>query len=237
MEQKNIIIMIPKQVVQTRALSNYAIAAYCAVNVMQAIPCKQLITSRNIYYLLSGSLAATNGTLKKIRSGLQELQDHKLFAFDGEYKDGVAIDFSSREKYKQSSNFILVSLEEINNIFKIDNANPFYMLRYFLVAVGSINYDTKEGHISQQRLAEMAGISPRVLHNYNNILENNNLLYINHPVKLNNTQTKRYGNVYGRPEHKKEIDAYAAKIRKSFSEQRIYIIAIFINTIFYLRIF
>ena len=170
MEQKNIIIMIPKQVVQTRALSNYAIAAYCAVNVMQAIPCKQLITSRNIYYLLSGSLAATNGTLKKIRSGLQELQDHKLFAFDGEYKDGVAIDFSSREKYKQSSNFILVSLEEINSIFKIDNANPFYMLRYFLVAVGSINYDTKEGHISQQRLAEMAGISPRVLHNYNHIL-------------------------------------------------------------------
>lgn len=214
---RNLDLLIPRQIIQAHSLSNFAIASYCGLQILKALPCRQYISVKNIYTLLSGGIDTTRGNLKKLREGLNELQSHEIISFEEEYKEGVIIDFSKDLKFKPLY-FCKVSLHEVQAIFSIESSNSFYLLRYFLVLIGSINNATKVGALSMESLATTAGISPRVVSTYNHALENHGLLYVNHAPRTEGARITKYGNVYGRPEHKKEIDAYAAKIRKSFSE-------------------
>ena len=112
------------------------------------------------------------------------------------------------EKYQ------LVDINDIKKIWSIKatDSKKVSLIEYYCILLTTLDYETFVGSSSCEQISELAqGISARTIFKYNQILEENKILYIYHTSKhwKNNDSIKALPNFYGRYDNKEFIDKTA----------------------------
>lgn len=210
----------------------YGLAAYCAIkSLLFTEEHKEIcITTELLSYQLSKSLHTKRRFLENIETGYGELIDQLFIKeIDGKSKYRV-IDCSKLFINGDNDYFTIVTYEEILKIFQIKSVNSFVLLRYFVFLIGTISSSIDVwldafqhkcrvvGNLTIPYLSQISGISEKSINEYNKILENAGLIYINRPndiiINESSGEIKRMTNIYGRPADKLYIDAFAANQKK-----------------------
>lgn len=210
----------------------YGLAAYCAIkSLLFTEEHKEIcITTELLSYQLSKSLHTKRRFLENIETGYGELID-QLFIKEIDVKSKYrVIDCSKLFINGDNDYFTIVTYEEILKIFHIKSVNSFVLLRYFVFLIGTISSSIDVwldafqhkcrvvGNLTIPYLSQISGISEKSINEYNKILENAGLIYINRPndiiINESSGEIKRMTNIYGRPADKLYIDAFAANQKK-----------------------
>ena len=214
-----------------KALSNYAIADYCVLQAL-SIPTQmplQCITHQQIVFYLTGDTSQRRRINDYIKCGINELIDNHIVKKEKEFQKHLVLDCSNLWIDTKRDKFTIITFDEVQNIFKVENVNNFLLLKYFILLMGTIsnkitvyldngNFKNRVvGSFTIEYLAKLSGISDRTVIEYNKILESIGLLYVYRQEdfvidKENNI--KRLNNIYGRPCDKEYIDTYALNQQK-----------------------
>ena len=219
-------ITIDKRICDMPDLSDYALTCYC-INMMisgETGTPTCLISPEIISYHLLGTIKPPRRFSDKIKEGIQELFKKNIISKVETFKDYYIIDTS---KY-QSEYSVEIYSEEIQKIFSINYVDKFSLLRYFITLIDSFKSSVRiptngvrpkdkiAGSYTVRKLSSICEISEPVILKYNRILEENNLIYIIHPISFVVDKNGRAGylpNIYGRPADKASIEEYAEQCK------------------------
>lgn len=165
-----------------------------------------------------------------IRTGYDELLDLGIInKIDSNGKYDV-LDCNNLFITEEKEYFTIITYEELLKIFQQKNTNTLLLLKYFIFLMGTISstidvyIDAIQhkcrvvGNLTIDYISKLSGISYRSIIEYNKILEDIGLLYIyrydDFLINKDNGEIKRMANVYGRPEDKEYIDAFAVNRQK-----------------------
>lgn len=227
-------LFIPESVMKNKALSNYAIADYCVLQTL-SIPTQmplQCITYQQILFYLTGDTSQRRRINDCIKCGINELIDNHIVKKEKEFQKHLVLDCSNLWIDTKRDKFTIITFDEVQNIFEVENVNNFLLLKYFILLMGTIsskitvylnnsNFKNRVvGSFTIEYLAELSGISDRTVIEYNKILESIGLLYVYRQEdfvidKENNI--KRLNNIYGRLRDKEYINTYAFNQKKHFN--------------------
>ncbi len=111
----------------------------------------------------------------------------------------------------KEGNFTIITLDELRKIAEIKVGKKDTIVNYYLKLLSTINNKTKVGYWTIENLAENINISTRTVKDYNEILEEAELIYIKrfNKTKVVNGKAQRLNNIYGKFEDKATIEKYA----------------------------
>lgn len=235
-------VFLSKKIINDLSLSNNAIGAYVALKKIH-----YSLEKNNYYISLNMMLFEMFGNdnynridYKHIADGLTELFSSKLTSII--YKitttewivdlSGLIIDINKNE----DDHFAIIREEELHFIMNYASdsgkrgIDRLSLLRYFINFIGSINYNQGiyidatgrqktnfVGYMSQEYLYKLSGISKNTLIKFNEVLENNNIIYVYHHKKNKQEDDGSYRavtNHYGRYEDKEDIYKFAIQYEK-----------------------
>lgn len=196
------------------------------------------VTIQQITYHLTSNvehLKSRNRMVDYIKCGLNELIKNNVIIKLDEIRKHYILDCSNLWIDTEFSNYTVLSFNEVQQIFKVENINNFLLLRYFIFLVGTISskinvyLESGEcknrvvGNFTIDYLSELSGISERSIIEYNKILESIGLLYVYRQQdfvidKENNI--KHLSNIYGRPCDVEYIKTFANNQQKYYESYR-----------------
>lgn len=235
--EKEITLFLPEYITHSPTFSNYSIAVYSVLKMITSTTGmeKQCITPYQIAYLLTGNEVQSKHTLNYIKCGLDELIKENVILKTNEIQKHYLLDCSNLWIDTERDKFTIITFQEVEEIFKIENTNNFLLLKYFVFLIGTINskidiwidaYQHKNrvvGTLTIDKISELSGISVRSIIEYNKILEQRELIYIhrqNDFVIDSKNNIKQLPNVYGRPCDKLYIDSFAENQKKYHDSYR-----------------
>jgi hypothetical protein len=175
--------------------------------------------------------------MKCIKCGLDELIREDIISKTDEVQKHYILDCSKLWIDTDNEKFTIITFQEVEKVFTIENVNNFTLLRYFVYLMGSlsgkidvwldaIKHKTRVvGMLTIDQLADLSGTSVRAIVDYNKVLEEYGLLYVrrqNDFVLDKANSIKQLPNIYGRPCDKSYIDAFA-KNQKKYNKSYRYI--------------
>jgi len=225
-------IFLDQEIIYRQNLSSHSIAVYSILRMIMTKEQKTYyITSKMInYYLTENDTCKCNRRmLDYIGSGIAELIDNKIIA--GRFKNGkdYILDLSNIILDTGVSHYIIINLEELQQIMNMNEGNKFKILRYFIYLTGTISSTIEvwlDAHTFKSRVVSTLsidfmvskfGMSKGSIIDYNELLENANLIYIHRQEDFivdSNGALRSLENVYGRYKDKEYVIAYATDTQK-----------------------
>lgn len=121
----------------------------------------------------------------------------------------------------EKENFTMIEHWEMQKIFQ-EAKRPFELFQFYVNIIGTINNDTKEWHMSQDKMAELFGGSKTTIGKNLERLEEMELLYIYRPKRRRTDGTfHRLNNSYGRYRDKEKVVAAAKRYLNTVETQYI----------------
>lgn len=228
---------LSEKIYKSDELSVYGLATYCAIKTL--LPnedIKEICTTPEILsYQLLKDIHPSRRFLQGIKTGYDELISQNIVKkIDSNGKYDV-LDCSKLFITEEKEYFTIITYDELLKIFQQKNTNALLLLKYFIYLIGTISSSIDVyidaiqhkcrvvGNLTIEYISKLSGISDRSIIEYNKILEDIGLIYIyrhnDFLISKDNGEIKRMSNVYGRPEDKNYIDAYAInqqKYKKSY---------------------
>lgn len=232
-----ITLFIPDSILKDKTFSNYSLAVYC---VLQALTTpthiyKQCVTLTQIEFYLTGQISNRRRISDYIKCGINELTENKIILKESECQKHYILDCKNMWLDTKNGNFTMITFSEVQKIFQLSNINNFLLLHYFILLMSTItssitvylpNGDSKNrvvGNFTIDYLSNLTGISERSIIEYNKILEENNLLYVNRDDDFlldEQNNIKKMSNAYGRPCDFEFINEFANSKQKYNSSYR-----------------
>ncbi len=229
-DNKDKYLFIPDYISNSPAISNYAIGVYCALQALNSSTFKRhCITPQQIYYYLFEDDKPTKYKVNFIRCGLDDLIKEEIINQIGEINKCYILDCSSLWIEFESSKYTMITFDEVRKIFHVENTNNFLLLKYFIFIISTISskievwldpYVSKKhvvGNFTIDYISQISGISERSIVEYNKILEDIGLLYINRQndfVINDDKEIRQLSNAYGRPSDREYIDNFVLQNQK-----------------------
>lgn len=220
MQNKNI--YLKNKFLENNKLSDNAISVYIALrSVYTEGRTEYYINSDLLYYELYHSGTVNRYAKLNIKGGLQELLESKIINTITEIsKDGSILDLSNL-CIKKGEFYTIIKQDEVHKIMNLKNKDNFKILRYFTILMKTIDCTIKDGknnsyigYMSVDHIINLTGISTKTLTSYNNLLEENEIIYVYHHdmfYSTGNDTISSLPNHYGRYANKSKIKAYAEK--------------------------
>lgn len=231
---KNKEIYLRKDWITEGNMSNEEVAIYVGLSILWNPSVQvQMIDIPSIYLSLSGNLDFkhfTNPTIKALKEGASSFIKHRPEVMKQATLPKRYL-LKPEELTVKNKNipYIVVNLQDINDIVLNGGKARWGLLKYYLILLSTImnNYEVKVnevqsysnvvGSLSQERLAELTGVTVRAIIKYNKILEGKDgnlsrpLIYINRDYIACRKDNKTYFtfNIYGRYKDKYIINCYA----------------------------
>lgn len=170
-----------------------------------------------------------------IKCGINELVDNQIVEKIDIIQKHYILDCSNLCKNNLKEQFTIITFNEVQKIFKVENVNNFLLLKYFISLIWTIsskitvyleNGESKNrvvGNYTIDYLSELSGITDRTIIEYNKILEEIGLIYIyrqNDFVIDKENNIKRLNNIYGRASDIAYIIAFANNQQKHYESYR-----------------
>lgn len=170
-----------------------------------------------------------------IKCGINELVDNHIVKKIEEIQKHYILDCSNLWIDTSKVHFTVITFNEVQQIFKVENVNNFLLLRYFVLLMSTIsgkitvyleNGEFKSrvvGNYTIDYLSELSGITDRTIIEYNKILEEIGLIYVyrqNDFVIDKENNIKRLNNIYGRASDTEYIIAFANNQQKHYESYR-----------------
>ena len=217
------------------------IAAYVALKSLYiSTRGTQVVSYNMLCYELYGNKNYKRSTCESVKDAFESLVERKLVVVKDKLSaTEFAVDLNKLYFDRSSSDsnkvyYTVVRDDEIHTIMNINNKmNKFKLLRYFVTCLRTICrtqgiymwQDAKVnfvGFMTQEYLCKEIGISYKsnfkLIQQYNDILEQNRLLYIYRHTELKRDkvtgQFKSFANHYGRYEDKNDIIEFATNYEK-----------------------
>lgn len=229
-DNKDKYLFIPDYISNSPAISNYAIGVYCALQALNSATFKKhCITPQQIYYYLFEDDKPTKYKVNFIRCGLDELIKEEIVAQIGEINKCYILDCSPLWIEFENSKYTMITFDEVRKIFHVENTNNFLLLKYFIFIISTISSKIEVwldpvtskrhvvGNFTIDYISQISGISERSIVEYNKILEDIGLLYINRQndfVINDDNEIRQLSNAYGRPIDREYIDSFVLQSQK-----------------------
>lgn len=234
-----------------KGVSDDAIAIYISLLSLYNINMEEMTLSCNSLYRQLYNKPITNGNknreYKWIKSALEELDNYKIIEILEEEDKEFTIDMSNlkastnitieqetinpftgesngTEKVNVNNFYITLQLEQIQNVLK-DNGNKKsilkYMIQYFNLKAN--NKDLYYFNMERSQIGYECELDIRTIDRYNNILTNNEIIYIyKYDYKYSDSQ-KTISNAYGLNKDKDKIESECEKfIKEKIANGEIY---------------
>lgn len=183
----------------------------------------QYISLDMLAYALYANTQYTKYTKNDLKDGLQGLIDIEIINVIQEMGIGKYIIDITQIGKVMSNNQIFIDIKNIHQICNLRYKSKHTLLRYYINMLytidANISYNVKStlysnfvGHKSIAYLAQLSHISPQTAMDFNEVLEQNQLVYIyRHPCYKNPAgKIWRLKNHYGKYHNKKIIEKYAS---------------------------
>lgn len=218
MQNKNI--YLKNKILENNKLSDNAISVYIALrSVYTEGRTEYYINSDLLYYELYHSGIVNRYAKLNIKEGLQELLESKVITTITDIsKDGSILDLSNL-CIKKKEFYTIIKQDEVHKIMNLKNKDNFKILRYFTILMKTIDCTIKDsknnsyiGYMSVDHIINLTGISTKTLASYNNLLEENEIIYVYHHDMIYSTGNDTISslpNHYGRYANKNKIKSYA----------------------------
>jgi len=233
-----ITLFLPESLINTGNFSNYAIATYCvlqALSIPTYMPIQCITHHQIIYYLTGKTDQQRNRIVDYIKCGINELINNHIVNKQKEFQKHLLLDCSNLWIDIKKEKFTVITFNEVQKIFSVENINNFLLLKYFILLISTISSKITvylEDGLSKNRvvgnytidhLSELTGISDRSIIEYNKILEEIKLIYIfrqeDYVIDKENN-IKRLANIYGRFKDLKYINQFAHSQQKHYKSYR-----------------
>lgn len=220
-------IYIKKKYLEDVFLSDYAFTIMAALQPYSNSKNEMLLTAEFASYLVFGRVA-TRKELYIIKAGLEELIEADIIKVNCELTKSQFVCNVSSLYFEQGTEFfVMVDYEELHKIMNIETKSDKYkMFRYFVSIVGHFNLsesiDKKyRGKVCGYTIEDINELIPkRTAIRYNEILEENKLIYIHRSddILYNGefNEFKRIVNAYGRYEDQELIEEFASKYQNDY---------------------
>lgn len=225
MKKNNVTLIIPEHILDDKKFSNISLATYGILKSLTNITgeSKQCVDEYLLLYLLTDKINHKISSFNNIRKSIDELISYGEVCKISDYKNHYILDCSNLWCDTKKECFTIIHLYEMKQIFKIKNVNCFMLFRYYVFLISTLinkmtvfnDVDSKDnvvGYFTIDKLSDLCGISVRSIMEYNNLLEENHLIYVHRQKDfvLDETENiKRLPNVYGRYSDKIYIDNFA----------------------------
>lgn len=225
-------IYIKKKYLEDVFLTDYAFTIMAALQPYSNNKNDILLTAEYISYLVFGR-TATKKELYIIKAGLEELIEADIIKVNCVLtKTQFVCDISSLYFEKGTEFFVIVDYEELHKIMNIETKSDKYkMFRYFSSIVGHFNFSES---IDKKYRGKVCGyaidvinelIPKRTAIRYNEILEENKLIYIyrSDDILYNSVfnEFTRIINTYGRYEDQELVKEFASKYQENYGRNHI----------------
>lgn len=192
-------------------------AVLAVLNGLYSSKHERLITSVSLIgYIMTGkflnaSIQQERTILGGIRQGIRSLESRKIIEIIGNNKDDYIFSSKGLVVDAEKEHFTVIEQWEMQKIFEMTK-KPFNVLNFFIELVGTINNQTKEWHMSQDKMVEFFGGSKRTINDYLKLLEEIKLIYVYRPRKRRVDGTyQNINNSYGRYADRDMIISSAAE--------------------------
>lgn len=185
-------ILLNTNIIQDTKLSDMAIATYVALKILQNKKNKLVVSTNSIAYFLFGCVCTDRKFLSNIHNGIQELINNNYISLIEKITSSEYV-LDSENITTNASNIkscFYVSENDINTIMNIKIIN-IKLLRYYLVAISSIDNKTKIGNLTQVELCEKSNLGKNTILKYNKILQELGLISV---------QFNKVSNIYSKIE-------------------------------------
>lgn len=218
-------LFLPKELTSNQNHSDYSIAVYCSLKALASTSILEFGTSpEQIGFLLTKTLDHSRRFNDYLKDGLDDLIAAQIISKIGESKKSYYLDCSKLWTDSDDLPFTIITLNEAQKIFEVENVNNFKLLRFFIFVIGTISNQIDVwinssdhkirtvGNLTIDYISKASGISSRTAIEYFKILEDIELLYVYRQKdfiidEIGNI--KKLSNVYGRKKDKIYIDTFA----------------------------
>ena len=229
MDKKDIKIMIKKDIVLNKDISNHAFITYLGIAICLKQGIDLIYTDKDmIYYYLTGQVNAVPRNFNELlRSGLKELIENNIISCKKKKSSSYYFD-ASDFIINENDNYVVVYLSEIKKIICNNYKGKINLLRFYLCLLSTFilnnhiqdirdsnKYNNVLGMLSQEYLSSITDISVRTAMEYIKLLEELNLIYVSRcsfMFKDKKGNVKRHNNIYGRYDDKDIIEEFT-KVR------------------------
>ena len=155
-----------------------------------------------------------------IHKGLKKLIDKNIVSVVSRLTDTEYI-LDVTNINNTSKFFVNINVSDVRKIMNINTkVNKFTLLRYYIILLSTFKIDKskdsgKIGYMSQSYIKDLSGISIPTMNKYNNILEENKMIYIAKSTdheeyydSKGNHRITKFKNVYSRYEDRDIADSY-----------------------------
>lgn len=184
-------LFIVKRVIEDKTLSDEAFTVWCALrSIMQKDINEYFLSYNMIGYALYGKRQLTRAELSVIKKGYAELKIKELIKEELSISSTDVIADLSELYYKKGKEYFVdlsdIEMQKIMNLKNIGKVSHCKLLRYFTCMVGTFNrsndigdeYKGKIGGMALDCFTELIGVSNKTAGQYNQVLENNELLFV-----------------------------------------------------------
>jgi hypothetical protein len=219
---------LSKEIIENKELSNSAIVSYIGLVYCCRFDYEPVFINRNMLsYYLTGQKKISRAFDEVLKSGIKELIDAEAICCEEQNTQNYYFGLKNI-KLEDTDKFVFVDFDEIRKIMNCNYKGKIGLLRYYIVLLGtfivknrignirdSSKYNNILGMMSQDYIANLAGISSHTAVEYTKILEQLELLYVSRCsflFKDKKGNVKRHNNIYGRYIDKLLIDEFT-KVR------------------------
>ncbi len=171
--------------------------------------------------ILNISLGSDRTIIETIRKALKTLSQKGYIEIIQHAGDVYELSNKGLMVNPETETFTMIEHWEMQKIFQ-EAKRPFELFQFYVNIIGTINNDTKEWHMSQDKMAELFGGSKTTIGKNLERLEEMELLYIYRPKRRRTDGTfHRLNNSYGRYRDKEKVVAAAKRYLNTVETQYI----------------
>ena len=171
--------------------------------------------------ILNISLGSDRTIIETIRKALKTLSQKGYIEIIQHAGDVYELSNKGLMINPETENFTMIEHWEMQKIFQ-EAKRPFELFQFYVNIIGTINNDTKEWHMLQDKMAELFGGSKTTIGKNLERLEEMELLYIYRPKRRRTDGTfHRLNNSYGRYRDKEKVVAAAKRYLNTVETQYI----------------
>lgn len=188
-----------------KKLSTNGVLAYVGVNMCRSkFGARYMISIGELYYSLFGLDKFSKRQCQRLEEGLKELQDKDILVDVDELNFKVLLAEVNESIPKTKSFWVNVDSNDVRRILDITYQRNREVLRYYILLLGLRNNDNKLEKKYKMRfvtsnlmmIASKTGLSTVTVGKYNDILEENEIIYIFRRAIPNEFDPYKKGNVY-----------------------------------------
>ena len=211
-------IFLKNEILENNEMSDYDIAVYVSLtNVYGNSKDEVLINVDTILYDLYEKAFSklTRKVKDKFKESIEHLSELGVIGIVENCERGVyIIDTNGLFFISNAENpFTIVEKEDVRKILSLEcKEDKLKLLRYFIMLMRTVNGKDHVGFMSIDHLAKLANVARRSVFTYNNLLEENEIIYVYHHdmiYSIGNDAISSLPNHYGRYADKNKIEAYA----------------------------